>query len=512
MSRIITNVQALLATRVLNQNNRSLNTALERISTGLRINTGVDDPAGLIASEALRKSKVAISAAIDNATRANSVVAIAEGALQEINSLLLELENLVDRSASEAGLSPDEVKANQLQIDTILQSINRIADTTEFAGRHLLNGNFDFTVSGSAVDLYSQRISAVQINSARIPEGASRTVTVQVLAPSEFAHVSAAGNTATGALSAVATLQIKGNYGTEILSFASGTTLAQIETAVNQSTELTGVAAVVSGTGANAHVFFTSTTYGSDAMVSVERLAGTIVLTGNGNSADDTGADGQVTINGAQAGVSGLDVSVRSGSLAADLTLAASFASRAASAPLADRTTAFDITGGGAVFAISPTVGLVGQESLGLKSLTTGSLGNGVLGFVSSLQSGQTNDLDSKSFSAAQRIIRQAIDQVSSLRGRIGAFQKDTLATTVNSLQVTFENTAAAESAIREADFAVETSNLTRSQILVQTSTVALQLANAGPQNVLALLGSEEESDRPVTHGGPRGRPGPADR
>ena len=88
-----------------------------------------------------------------------------------------------------------------------------------------------------------------------------------------------------------------------------------------------------------------------------------------------------------------------------------------------------------------------------------------------------------------QRVIRQAIDQVSSLRWRIGAFQKDTLASTVNALQIALENTAAAESAIRDADFAVETAALTRAQILVQASTATLQMANAQPQTVLALLG-----------------------
>ena len=79
MSRINTNIQSLLATRVLSKNFTSLNQALERLSTGLRINTGKDDPSGLIASEALRTSKVAINAAIDNAGRANNIVAIAEG-------------------------------------------------------------------------------------------------------------------------------------------------------------------------------------------------------------------------------------------------------------------------------------------------------------------------------------------------------------------------------------------------------------------------------------------------
>ena len=75
------------------------------------------------------------------------------------------------------------------------------------------------------------------------------------------------------------------------------------------------------------------------------------------------------------------------------------------------------------------------------------------------------------------------------LRGRLGAFQKDTLETTANSLQITLENTTAAEAAIRDTDFATETSSLTRAQILVQSATQVLRMANAAPQNVLALLG-----------------------
>ena len=99
MSRINTNVQSILATRVLNNNQNTLNRALTRLSTGLRINSGKDDPAGLIASENLRATKVAITSAIDNATRADSIAAVAEGGLQEVSSLLLEIESLVDRTA-----------------------------------------------------------------------------------------------------------------------------------------------------------------------------------------------------------------------------------------------------------------------------------------------------------------------------------------------------------------------------------------------------------------------------
>ncbi len=150
--------------------------------------------------------------------------------------------------------------------------------------------------------------------------------------------------------------------------------------------------------------------------------------------------------------------------------------------------TAFTITGGGAKFAISPEVGLIGQETIGIGSVNTGALGDHVLGRLSSLGRGQANDIHSGNYHNAQRILRKAQEQISSLRGRIGAFQKDTLETTVNSLLIAFENTAAAESAIRDADFAVETSAMTRAQILVQSNLATLKMANQIPQNALSLL------------------------
>src|SRR6187401_3349378 len=104
MSRITSNVQSLIAQRSLTQNNQALGTSLERLSTGLRINRGKDDPAGLIASESLRSEIKSINMAIGNADRADQVVNIAEGGLQEISGLLTEMQGLLTGTASKAGL------------------------------------------------------------------------------------------------------------------------------------------------------------------------------------------------------------------------------------------------------------------------------------------------------------------------------------------------------------------------------------------------------------------------
>src|SRR5262245_10783126 len=148
MSRINTNVSSLIAQRVLSNNDQALNKSLERLSTGLKINSGGDNPAGLIASENLRAEKTGISQAIDNANRASNIIGTAEGGLNEVSSLLTELQSLVSASANSGGLSKEEVAANQLQVDSILSTIKRIAQSNDLQGKMLLTGKYDYNTRG----------------------------------------------------------------------------------------------------------------------------------------------------------------------------------------------------------------------------------------------------------------------------------------------------------------------------------------------------------------------------
>src|SRR5438128_1727627 len=177
MSRINTNVSSLIAQRVLRKNNESLNTSLQRLSTGLKINTGADNPAGLIASENLRSEKAGITQAIDNAGRASNIIGTAEGGLGQVSSLLTQLQSLVSQSANSGGLSTEEVSANQLQVDSILNTINRISQATAFQGKKLLNGNYAYTTSG----VTSTQFDNVAVNAARVPDGGTINVVVQVV-------------------------------------------------------------------------------------------------------------------------------------------------------------------------------------------------------------------------------------------------------------------------------------------------------------------------------------------
>ncbi|MEO1279690.1 MAG: flagellin, partial [Planctomycetota bacterium] len=146
--------------------------------------------------------------------------------------------------------------------------------------------------------------------------------------------------------------------------------------------------------------------------------------------------------------------------------------------------------GGGADFQLAGQVDIAGKVSLGISNVAVRNLGNSDNGFLGDLASGKSLNLaDGDDLSGAQDVVSEAIEQVSSLRGRLGAFQKNTVGATIRSLAISVENTRAADSVIRDTDFAAETAALTRSQILVSSSTNILSLANSQPQSVLQLLG-----------------------
>jgi len=489
MTSINTNVPSLIAQRVLGQQNQLLNKSLERLSTGLRINRGSDDPAGLIASESLRAEISSINAAIGNTERAEQVVNVAEGGLQEINNLLREVQSLVGQSANEAGVSEDEKSANQLQIDSILQTIDRIANSTEFNGQKLLNGDFDFTTSNVA-----DTIQDVSINSARLAnsENASMDVTLDVLTSAQTAGVflSTTGTLTNGDNGSI-TFEISGNDGVQQFTFASNSSQANIVDAINTFKDALGVSAAVSSDNSD-RVEIRSLEFGSSQFARVKTLEGAssdiVFEQASGGTATedfkDTGQDATVLINGVEATTDGTTARVATDGLDIELTFDGSSALNDE-----NQSESFQITGGGANFNIAPEVSLASKVSLGIQTATTGNLGSAVDGFLSALKSGGSANVVNGDLSKAQKIVSSSIDQISGLRGRLGAFQKNTLGATRNNLGVTLENASAAESSIRDTDFAKETATLTRQQIISQAATQSLQLANNQPQQVLALLG-----------------------
>ncbi|MCH9002021.1 MAG: flagellin [Planctomycetes bacterium] len=480
MTRINTNVPAIRAINRLDVNQKELNLRLQRLATGLRINTARDDPAGLIISELLRSDIRTIQQAIENSTRANFVIATAEGAMNEMSAQLLELQGLIVESSNKAGLTQGELEANQLAIDSILDSIDRIASTTAFAGKKLLDGSLAYTLSG----VVPSALTSVSVFAAHVPIGGTREIVVRVTQSAQTAQIAMVGQNSGGvSLVSASTIELKGTLGRQLLSFADGTTLAEVRTAINSTTDLTGVSAVVSAAGGAASaLLLNSRTLGTKGFVSVEPISGNFVESGNaGTTIRGVGVEAGLLVNGQVAGVSGLRADVRGQLFDARVFLTQEFAQTIGS-------TTFHVTGGGALFQLTPEISPSGQAFVGFAAFTSTKLGNSQVGLLHTLRSGSTNDLSSENFPTAQNIVEAAINQVASQRGRLGSVQRSHIDANIESQRVALENVTAAESIIRDADMAVEVSALTRAQILVQSTLATLEIANAAPQSVLSLL------------------------
>jgi flagellin len=473
MARINTNVASLTAQRGLNRSQKSLNDTLQRLSTGLRINRGADDPAGLIASEGLRSEISGINQAIDNSQRASNVIATTEGALSEVASLLLNIKDLLIEAANSGALSREEIDANQIQVNSAIESITRIANTTSFAGLKLLNGSLDYITSG----VNTTDVASLRINQANFGSASFIPVQVEVITSAQQAELQFRAS----AIASSLTLTINGPSGVETLQFVSGATAQEIAFAVNNLAETTGLRAELINSGnPSSGVAFLSQSWGSRAFVSVTAKGGSFDTVDQfGNSRTRTvGRDAIATINGALTVGDGLDIKLNSTGLNLEMTLAET---------LGLGTTSFAITGGGALFQLGPQVASNQQVNIGLQSIAATQLGDNSVGFLSDLMPGGPATLDGD-VRQASLIVEKAIRQVAVLRGKLGAFEKNTLQTNINSLAIALENVTASESSIRDADFAAETSALTRAQILTQAGTAVLATANSTPQSVLSLL------------------------
>ncbi len=487
MGRINSNIPAVNAGFQLGRNQQSLAVSLQRLSSGLQINRGADNPAGLIVSERLRSEIAATRQAVDNSQRAINVISTTEAGLNEISAMMQDIQGLIVEAANSGAFSPEEMDANQLQIDSAIDSITRIANTATFAGRKLLDGSLGYFTSG---------VDTAALANVSVLEGNFGT---RPFIPVDV-NVSLSGLQAElhFAASAVGTqtvsMDLQGPEGIIQLSFPANTTTNEIVDQINTITDTTGVFASANAyadpanAASTSGVIIRSAGYGSDEFVSVSLVqnSGAFQLQDRAGVDVDPlgkkaiGRDAVATINGAATVGRGLDLKLSSFLLDVEITLDTSFG---------DADTQFAITGGGSLYQLGPRVNINQQETIGITSMQANKLGNRQLGFLSDLTSGGSKALNTGNFSAASNVIDEVITQVSVLRGRLGAFERNKLQPNINQLQVLVENLTSSESVIRDTDFAEETTELTRAQILVQAGTSVLAIANAQQQNVLSLLG-----------------------
>ena len=283
---------------------------------------------------------------------------------------------------------------------------------------------------------------------------------------------------------------LTGDKGSKVIQLNAGDDIAEVVKNINTYSDSTGITAATStsNAGATTHLTFTSTDYGTSAPVTIDVISGgtasfkTNMIEKVDNLATHKmsvkGTDVDATVNGVAAKGNGNSLSISTPALALQMQLVAG---------LADATSiGFTVTGGGALYQLGSNINTNNQADLGIQSVDTGHLG-GAAGLLYQLASGKGADLSTDTTKAAD-IVDQAVDQITSLRGRLGAFQKTTLETNISTLGSTVTALTNAQSTIQDADFASETANLTRAQILVQSGTAVLQIANKGPQQVLSLL------------------------
>jgi flagellin len=459
---------------IVNRTSRAQSNTLTQLSTGLKINRGSDDPAGLIAMSSLDAEITAVNAALNNNQRADALLNVADGAISEISSLLTEVESLIAASSSEAGITAAEKSANQAQIDSAIASIDRIVNNTSFNGKKLLDGNFGIRTTGVS----NTDISNLKVYS-RANSSSSVTVNVNVTNSATTASASLGSFGSGDAASGATVLAITGTLGTATINLASGATQAEVVTAINNAKDLTGVSA----TGAAAAIGVNSVGFGSDDFVSVSVLSGGAINDGSSlsNVSRTEGADATVLVNGAAAAVDGLDVNYNSGGLSLSFSLTDTLNSGGG-------TSSFTVqAAGGATFQLgsdASTRSTIGIDSLGSHNLGGGDSG----GFLRELTSGGAADIFNDP-TKALNIVKKAIGDVASSRGRIGGFQKFQVQTSINSLNATKAGLSDARSVIAETDYAVATSELNKQSVLLNSGISLLGLANQQAAQILSLLG-----------------------
>ncbi|HSW47328.1 MAG TPA: flagellin, partial [Phycisphaerae bacterium] len=411
MARINTNVPAIVAQRTMQHTQRDLQLSLERLSSGLRINRGADDPAGLINSESLRADMAGTQKAIGNSQRAINIIATAEGALNEVASLLIDIQGLIVEIANDAAMSDDEKKANQLQIDSAIDSITRIADTTSFAGRKLINGSLSYITSG----VQASALAGVNVYGVQFGTFPYIPVEVAVTTSAQKAELQFRSSQITSDV----TLVVAGNLGTATFEFDAGLAASALLQAVNLDRQATGIEAYfLNNSNPTSGIGFRSMGYGTDQFVEVRPLnqGGSFqVADADGNiKLRDVGRDATGIINGASVTGRGLDLVLNSRTLNLMLTL---------NEDMGVGSTSFAITGGGALFQLGPDVSPSQQVNIGIQSVAAAYLGNTQMGFLTQIKSGNEYEVARSESNAHQAslVVREAIRQVAVLRGRLGS-------------------------------------------------------------------------------------------
>lgn len=493
MSQVInTNVASLNSQRQLNKSQSSLATSLQRLSSGLRINSAKDDAAGLAISDRFTSQIRGLDQARRNANDGISLAQTGDANLESASNILQRIRELAVQSTNGTNTGSDRQALN-LEAGQLLSELQRISNAAEFNGKKLFDGSFGsqvFQVGANAYQTISVSSSNLQTNqyglntvtgtigvaatgsAADVASTGAATLTLNGINSASVAAAGTdnakeladkingvSGETGVSAqartvarLSFSATgsygLSLRGDNSTAVnVTFNVSATntadgLSQAISEINKQSASTGIAASLDESGTYIRLESAS---GTDMVIGNTSGAGNVVLTAE-------------AVNSAGVNSTGASISVASGAAAGN------FASVRGTVTL-DSSSGFNISASAAsMFANGATSSGASSSSVSLIDLTT---------------------VSKATF--AIRIADKALSTISTQRAQFGAIQSR-FETTISNLQASSENLSASRSRILDADFAAETANLTRAQILQQAGTAMLAQANALPQNVLTLL------------------------
>ncbi len=451
MPQIInTNIASLTAQRNLNSSQSDLATSLQRLSSGLRINSAKDDAAGLAISERFTTQIRGLNQAIRNANDGVSFAQTAEGALSTGSDALQRIRELAVQSINDTNSSSDRQALND-EVSQLIAEVNRIANSTQFNGQNILDG----TLSTLTFQVGANQNQTIQVSG------------VDARTSQLGARVSTSSSFTSAAIAAFTNIVVNGNT----VDLSAATTTDDVVNSINAVSANTGVQALKATTTSTATAGLAITTTGIVSINSVQ------VSVTNGDATNTAAAINAVsTQTGVTATINGANI-VLANTDGSDIVV--------------------DNTGTGQLGAVATTetfqagVTLAGAVAQGAFTVSGG--GNDVNGTAlgAATQADQTltgvDVLTGANANQALLTLDFALQQISGLRAELGAVQTR-FESTIANLSVTTENQSAARSRIRDADFAAETAELTRNQILQQAGIAILSQANAQPQNVLALL------------------------
>lgn len=485
-----TNVASLNAQRNLSKSSDALGTSMQRLSSGMKINSAKDDAAGLQIANRLSSQINGLGVAQRNANDGISMSQTAEGAMTESSNILQRMRDLALQSANGSN-DADARAALQKEVGALQQELTRIAETTKFGGTSLLDGSFgtkqfqvgsnaNETINVSLRDVSADAIGANEIKGVGTAAGANQSTAVTTLGT--VMSVNLATNNGTSADTALningTNVVVTAGSGADVIADNINSKGIGVVATAKLSTTIEGI-----DSGAKATLTLTAddkydlSEYGGD----MERLAKDMQADGYDAVFEEVaGGDNKITLNAT--GVEGLDVAGVSGTT--EFTIGGKTVGTTAA------------TGSLAVSA-SSELNLSSANKIGISGTTANQLfGTGAAaiestGGASGLTSVEDIDISGATSAGAQNAINTidaALAQIDAQRADLGAVQ-NRFGFTIANLANVSENVSASKSRIQDTDYAAETAKLTKNQIMQQAGTTILAQSNQLPQAALSLLG-----------------------